>query len=221
MAIVKGPGMSLQASGNVCGLNYTTWRGLQIVRCAWTGTVPNTAKQLVQQGYLTVVAQAWGSTLTADQRDTYHRSARSIIWKDRFGDDYIPSGYQLYMKLNTRRKAMGLGIMTTAPPKQEFVEVNFLNVESFLESGWIAMNLRVTLGQVISSYGTEYYKAGPYNSGGRRPIEGEWRFLKRKVPPSAYIDTAVSPNLWYWYRGRAISEFGEVQNWFQVQMQFT
>lgn len=220
MAIVKGPALSLEASGNLGAICYSKYRSLQIARGVWTGTVPNTTKQIVQQGHMTVVSQAWGGTLDTAERLTWSNLAQSIKWRDRLGSTYVPTGYQLFMKWNIRRRVMGLAIMILAPSVQEWVHVGFLNVVVEFARDRIGMNLRETFAQVILGYGTEYYKAGPFNSGGRKPIEGEWLFLDRKAPPSQYIDYNLIGGKWYWYRGRAISKFGGVQNWFQEQVQF-
>lgn len=221
MAIVKGPAFSLAASGNVGAICYSTHRGLQIVKSAWTGTVPNTTKQVVQQGYMTTVSQAWGGTLDADDRLTWTNLARSIVWRDRLGSPYIPNGYQLFLKWNIRRKVMGLAIMTIAPAVQERVYVHAMNAGVSAVHDRINMRMAKSDADNVDGYGVEFYKAGPYGSGGRHPIEGEWLFLARKVPPTLYADFDIIFDEWYWYRGRTISKFGDVGNWFERQVQFT
>lgn len=220
MAIVKGPAGSIIASGNVGQICYTTFRGLQIAKAAWSGTVPNTTKQIAQQVKLTTISQAWGGTLSPAERKTWHNLARSIVWQSRLGSPYIPSGYQLFMKWNIRRKVMGLTIMLTAPSSQTLVYVWRLLVLDSTVPGRTLAWLQEAEGVNIGGYGVEYYKAGPYDSGGRHPISGEWLFLRREVPPLHYYDYDVIAGKWYWYRGRQITEFGEVGNWFQDQVLF-
>lgn len=219
MALVRNPVFSTEASGNVCGINFTRWRGLAVARCAWSGTVPNTTLQVEQQDILIIVAGNWGNLLTTAQRNTYTESAKQVRWTGRLGDPYIPNGYQLFMKLNIRRLVIGLGVMLTAPPVQEWVYVHDMTAAS-VPGAKITVKLRShASGTLVQSYGVEYYRAGPYVSGGRRPIDGEWRFKSRKVPPAQYVDTDVNLNEWYWYRARQISEFGDVGNWFEIQKQ--
>lgn len=219
VAIVKGPALSLAASGNLGPVCFSRWRTLAIARDVWTGTVPNTGKQVIQQGHLTQVAQAWGGTLTAAQRQTWHDRAETVLWRDRMGDQYIPTGYQLFMKWNVRRRVMGLTIMTDAPMLQEWVFVFKLTVTPDPGVPCTRMWLRPGDAGLVDSYGIEYWKAGPYDSGGRAPIAGEWLFLSRKVPPAYYRDNDVIVDKWYWYRARAVAEFGDVQNWFYKQVQ--
>ena len=220
IAIVKAPALSIDASGNVGGICYSKWRSLSIAKSAWTGTVPNTTKQIAQQVILTAVSKDWGQTLNIEERKTWSNLAKAIVWSDRFGSPYIPNGYQLFMKWNIRRKVMGLAIMKVAPSVQEKVYVKMLAIQVLMATLRIKINLLKSWYFEHEGYGTEYYKAGPYDSGGRSPIEGEWRFLDRQIPPNNYWDMAVVINKWYWYRGRQISEFGDVGNWFQEQVQF-
>jgi len=220
MAIVKGPALSIEASGNLGAICYSKHGSLQIARAVWTGTVPNTTKQVVQQGFLKTASQAWGSISFGCDRDSYNNLAKSIVWRDRLGSPYIPSGYQLFMKWNIRRLVMGLGLMVKAPPIQEWVDVKELVIFWHAVGPKFIMRLvrTVTPVQYPESYGVEIYKAGPYNSGGRNPIEGEWRFLTSMVPPTTYYDTDINSTKFYWYRARAIVEFGDVQNWFEEQV---
>lgn len=218
MAIVDGPALSLRASGNLGAICYAPWRSLKIARDVWTGTVPNTAKQVTQQGYLTTVSQAWGGTLTADERETWNGRAKTVIWSDRLGNPYIPNGYQLFMKWNIRRLVMGLAILTTAPGAQDWETVEYLYTTYNVGGAYAQAKLLDWGAGYPSSYGLEYYRAGPYDSGGRNPIEGEWRFKKRTVPPNRYNDTTVVALKWYWYRARQIAQYGDVGNWFEGQV---
>lgn len=219
MAIVKGPALSLKASGNLGAICYSSWRSLAIARDTWTGTVPNTAKQVAQQNRIIEVAQAWGQTLSPVKRQTWVERALEVVWSDRFGEPYIPTGYQLFMKWNVRRRVMGLSILLAAPVLQEWVYVLELVVTPYPGTPCTRMWLFWTDGGLVESYGIEYWKAGPYDSGGKHPLAGEWRFMVRKVPPAYYKDSNVILNKWYWYRARAIAEYGDVQNWFQQQVQ--
>jgi len=219
MAVVKGPALSLRASGNLGAICYSRWRSLAIARDVWTGTQTSSPEQLVQRGYFTEVTQAWGQTLTAEQRETWLERAVTVLWRDRMGDTYVPTGFQLFMKWNVRRRVIGLTILTDAPMLQEWVFVFQLVTTPDAGVPCVRMWLRPGMTGLVDSYGIEYYKAGPYNSGGRSPIAGEWAFLARKIPPAYYKDSDVIVGKWYWYRGRAIAEFGDVQNWFQEQVQ--
>lgn len=113
---------------------------------------------------------------------------------------------------------MGLSIMLKAPGVQEWVDVGKLEIHCRI--GNIRITLFAPFRVVLDCYGVEYYRAGPFNSGGRRPLEGEWRFIRRRIPPGDHYDREAKELKWYWYRGRQISEFGDVGNWFTDQTQY-
>lgn len=218
MAIVKGPALSLQASGNLGSICYSSWRSMNIARGVWTGTYPGTTKQIAMNDKLIAVSQHWGASMSAEERETWKERAKNEVWRSRLGDAYIPTGFQLFMKWNIRRKVMGLTIMQVAPGAQEWVEASEIRLYFHTGVSGILVNLRKKEGVSIEGYGVEYDKAGPYNSGGRLPIGGEWRFLRREVPPDYYIDYNYVSGKYYWYRARAVTKFGGVQNWFEKQV---
>lgn len=205
MAIVKGAFHSELASGNVGSLCASRWRGLQIIRDAWTGEVPNTSAQQTYQGHLTTCAQYWGGTLTAAQRQLWEEQARSWQLPNRFGEPYHPSGYILFMHVNMIRKrhaksitavpleipspAMGMNFQITVEPSIPRTYMRFYT--------WIGSPDRV-----------EFWKAGPYESGGRRALAGEFRFKEGKPAGSLFYDYAVTYGKWYWYKARWIEYAG-------------
>lgn len=221
MAIVKGPALSLEASGNLGAICYSRYRGLQIARDTWTGTYPGTTKQLAINASMTTVSQAWGGTLLPAEREAWVEAAREQTWKNRLGGDFIPSGYMYYMKLNLVRAFLGLGILKMPPAKPTEVYADRF------EPVWMPAKIQIwgRLQKFASGYypdGVFYYRAGPYNSGGRSPIEGEWRFLVKQLPDVYFKDGDLVSYKWYWYRAKWYLNEGITGNFFvaQVQAQF-
>jgi len=64
----------------------------------------------------------------------------------------------------------------------------------------------------------EVWRAGPYDSGGRRAIDGEYRFLKFIQPIASDTDSGLTVGKYYWYRARVIDDYGRTQNWFDAQI---
>lgn len=218
MAVVKAPALSLEASGNLGGICYSRWRSLQIARDTWTGTYPGTSRQLLINGYMTTVSKAWGGTLTADQREAWNEAAREQTWKSRLGGDFNPAGYMYYMKLNLVRAFIGLGISSLPPIRKPPVYADWFDVYWEPAFGDIRGKLRDF---VTGHYpdGVIYQKAGPYDSGGRRPIEGEWRHRTKRPPDFLFIDGDLVSYKWYWYRAKWYMFSGVTGNWFTEQVQ--
>lgn len=217
MAIVKHPAMSMEASGNAGGLCFSRWRGLQIVRGAWTGVVPNTPKQQYYQSALTYIAQAWSEYASEDQRRRWNELARTKVWRSRLMTPYVPSGYNLFMKWNLQLLGAGSVYYHLDPPVKEMMQ----GFEHFfvIYSVWtdrIRLSLRRETIEV-DPYCVQYFRAGPYAGGGRRALEGEYRLVRNETDSSnwyRWFDYDVILNMWYWYKARAVWQWGEADNWF-------
>lgn len=218
MAVVKGPAMSLDASGNLGPVCYAKWRGLNIARDPWTGTVPNTTKQVVIQGYMTTVSKLWSGTLTADQRAAWDEIAKGQIRISRVKTTYVPTGYQYFVQLNMQATRQGYGPWLDTPPILPPFGFKNLFIAWFSGTDWIYFR---TAGHLVSppgGYQAEYWVAGPYDGGGRHARDQEYKFfyyyplgVNRNYPATVH-------GKWYWVRGRWVDKFGRVGNWHVKQV---
>lgn len=214
MALVKGPALSMDASGNLGGICYSHWRGMHVARDPWTGTVPNTSLQIGYQDDLTSVAQAWGGLLDGDDRQAWEDYSKSQFMIDRFGQKYTPSGYSLFMSMNMNRARWNLAVLLRPLHDPEPMYAEEWDVE------WDAPNTRVHV-RIWSFLTTgrpdklEYWKAGPYDSGGRKPIAGEWRLKLVVNVGGRYYDNSPQIGKTYWYKARMCMNTGVVSNFIQ------
>jgi len=202
MAVVKGPALSIAASGNMGAICYSTWRELQVARGVWTGTVPNTPAQQTIQGYLTDLSQHWGANLSESDREAWRQLARVTEFSNRFGEPVHYSGYNLFVSRNMYRLRWGVMILDTPP-----VETGSM-IFDWWETEWQLAQARVRLrvwedATTVAAFCCEFWKAGPYTSPGRRPIEPEWRCINIDFAVGfGYFDYDVIANRYYWYRFR-------------------
>lgn len=218
MAVVKGPALSLDASGNLGGICYSRWRGFNIARDTWTGTVPNTSAQQVYQADLTSVSQAWGGTLDADDRQAWEDYSKSQYMIDRFGEKYTPSGYNLFMSRNLIRKRWSMSILLRP----------YHRIKPLIATDWY-VEWQVSYPRVYvrmlngNNKGypdkLEYWRAGPYASGGRKPIDGEWLLKKITGYGGWYNHTWTTSGDWFWYRCRMGRNDGVVSDFLVEQFQ--
>jgi hypothetical protein len=214
VAVVKDPALSQIASGNVGAICYQRWRGLFVAKKAWEGTVPNTTLQIEAQTRMISVAQAWGETLTQDQRSGWNELAATVSWKTRSGMDWVPSGYSVFMRWNIQRLRMGLVLAADPPSVVSSGAPSYMSLST--TTGFM---LRVELNNYPSigvPYGNEYWIAGPFASGGYHAREGDYRFLTFTIPPAAY-EWAPLVEKWYWAKARWVMEAGNVGNWWEKQ----
>jgi len=216
MAIVKGALHSDLASGNMGSLCYSRWRGIQVCRAAWSGTVPNTGEQINYQDDLRTCAQYWGGTLTAAQRQKWNDAATDWKFLDRFGNPYRPSGYMLFMKQNMVRLRIAYSITATPVSKKDpaYGTDWIINVDvatpatNQLWETWQSTPARV-----------EFWRAGPYDSGGRHPIAGEWRLKTHRAYGYRWYDYDIIGGKFYWYRSRWIEGWGHCSNFHEQQVE--
>lgn len=219
MAIVKGPAMSIEASGNVGAINYTRWKGIQVARTTFTYTDPDTSKQQAQRGLLTTLSSKWGDVLTANEREQWGERAAEEVFTNRLGMEYRPSGYQYFMKLNLQSAFLSAKFTAAPPMKPDAVYV--LRLRLLASAGQpeniVAFEKAFTVR--VEADGFEIFRAGPFVSGGRRPIEPEYRFLALETVSYAYLDAGIIDTKYYWYKVRWFFEEGYVGNWWEGQLQ--
>ncbi|MBA7661149.1 hypothetical protein ES703_69162 [subsurface metagenome] len=219
MAVVKGPAMSIAASGNLGPICYSRWRELAIARDVWTGTVPNTPDQQTYQGILITMAQAWGGVLTEEDREAWRAAARVITFQDRFGEPVHYSGYILFVSRNMVRRRWISGFLFK--PEQDKglmiwydMVLQYASATSRFE--WRHFNIPTGKRPDI----LEAWQAGPYNSPGRVALEKEYRYYNFKTPGVGTIFKVMSSdNKWYWLKMR-MGDFSGVVSPFQTRQVF-
>lgn len=219
MAIVIAPAMSQQASGNIGSINFTRWRGINVARTTYVPSYTPSGKQITQRGLVTTVSAAWGQSLTPADRQAWTNRAADQVFKNRLGIEYQPSGYQLFMKWNLQAQFFNYPVQNQPPVGPDPVYVWRVQAEPkpFFDANEVKMEK--ALAQPVDADGFQIFRAGPYDSGGRRPIRPEYRHLTSVWGFHDYFDYAVQDTKWYWYWCRWFFQVGFVGNWWEVQVQ--
>ena len=105
--VVAGSG---KISGNVASHN----RGGSYLRTKVTPVNPRSTSQLAVRSRVTSLAKSWAA-LTDAQRGQWNGAVGSFQKTNIFGDLKKPSGFNLYVKLNTTILATGGTVITTPP----------------------------------------------------------------------------------------------------------
>lgn len=218
MAVVIGPALSLQASGDLGAINYSRWRGLAIARSKYIPVQPNTSIQVAQQNILIAVSQYWKLNSTQEIKREWNAIASDQTWRDRLGTAWHPRGYFLYMKINMNRQVWGIPINIKPPVIDSFPLVTTITAcyentppkITVTISGWAATR---------EPYGVQIWRAGPFDNPGRTALPCEYRLFQNKTPVGSYSDTAVIADKYYWYKMRAFEKFGGYGNFHYIQKQ--
>lgn len=111
MALIKIDGA---ISGTAGGSVYARNRSGAYKR-NWAKPVqPNTGSQLNQRAFFGSAAAAWNA-LSVAQRTTWEELALTVVRKNRLGDDYTPTGRQIYVESNTNLAKTSTTLLAEAP----------------------------------------------------------------------------------------------------------
>lgn len=88
-------------SGSVGGNTFSHNAGGPYVRLRGNPTQPNTPAQAALKGFFGSLATAWRVTLTAAQRDDWDLYAAATPLIDRIGQQFFPTGLNMFIRGNT------------------------------------------------------------------------------------------------------------------------
>lgn len=221
MAIVVAPALSQDASGNVGGLCYASWRNIKVARGAWTGVVPNTTLQLGIQSKMTEVSQAWSTLLSASQRQSWADLAKGEIYHTRLNTAYRPNGYGVFMKRNLVRLCTGYAILLTAPVADEAMFAGELHLRAGATNKYHVQLVAVYDPVKITATASkcDYWKSPSYVSAGYHAQPNEFRQYDTTAASQELEITSTDHGLYVWWRARTVRSTGIVGNWFEVQYQ--
>ena len=116
MAKVTQPLSSSEARGKVSGLVYNTWRGISYVKAKATPGRQSTARRLQVRANGKACTLSWQtiSDLLRAEWNDYATKHPDIHWS---GNANRLSGYNWFMRCNSRLLDIGLSIITTTPAR--------------------------------------------------------------------------------------------------------
>jgi hypothetical protein len=216
MAIVEGPALSLRASGNLGSICYLQWRGIPVARAAWTGIQIPTTKQQIYIATLEAVAVAWSGTLSASDRSAWDSFARVQRWSNRLGNQWTPSGYQAFLKMNIQALNLG-GVIANLPPTSMPYTVPG---KWEVAGGTIVGRATVELSQFPGGLEPDFiqvFQAGPFLNVGIHAWGPDWRLVGLQSLPYKMTINGLTSARYYWFRARWVFINGVVGNWYSAQ----
>lgn len=113
-----------EGRGKLGGHVFSKNRSGAIVRTKVTPINGKTNAQMSARGLLTTFSQNWAG-LTQAQRDAWNGAVDSFKKTNIFGDQYKPTGKNLYTKLNINLALIGLAAISKPPLPPELPNVQF------------------------------------------------------------------------------------------------
>jgi len=124
MALVKFGGGITQMAGSIGGTTFARNRYGNYARSRTKPTNPNTARQQTIRSALAFLTERWSLTLTAAQRTAWNLYAANVTMLNRLGESVNLSGFNMYIRSNSIRKAFGLAVIDAGPVVFEIPEAD-------------------------------------------------------------------------------------------------
>lgn len=158
--VVDGRG---KIGGHVASKN----RGGAYFRTKVTPTNPQTASQSEARSRLAAFSQAW-SGLTASQRAAWNGAVNSWNSNNVFGDAVIPSGKELYTRLNANANLIGASAISVPPLHVATTTPNISGLSIDVSDTALEFDFaNASAGQTMVVEATAPQTAGTYNPSGR------------------------------------------------------
>lgn len=164
--VVAGAG---KVGGHVASRN----RGGAYFKTKVTPVNPNTAAQQLARNRLKTFVQGWAG-LSASNRAAWN--AAVSMWKSRniFGDELVPSGINLYTKLNVNLATVGASAITSPPAPSAVAAIASFSATVVGATGVVTL----TFSPAVPTGVAMKVQATAPMSAGRKYVKNQYRFIR-------------------------------------------
>jgi len=177
---IKYSALVSEMRGKLNGSVASRNRGGAYLRNKVTPVNPRTTYQQTVRARITNFAQAWKG-LTQGQRDSFNAAVALFAKTDIFGDLKNPSGFNLYVRLNTNLANAGQAAITAPPTSLAVASVTLQTVA--IAAG--AATITNTFSGAIPANTTAIFRATPGLSAGKSFVTNLLRQFFTRPPGTA------------------------------------
>lgn len=180
MSKIKWGAIVVDGRGKLGGHVFTKTRSGATMRTKVTPVNPQSPAQAAARSRLGSQSQAWRG-LTEEQRIGWNDLAARTAKTNIFGDQYFPTGKNLFTGLNSNRLLISQTALPDAPEPVEMPVVTFMEPEVNITEEEIELNLQtvgVTEDRAMIIEATAPMSAGRYN------FDGSYRIITTAGVPS-------------------------------------
>ena len=171
MSKIKWGAIVVDGRGKLGGHVFTKTRSGATMRTKVTPVNPQTTAQAAARSRLGSQSQAWRG-ISEEQRRGWNSLADEVIKTNIFGDNYSPTGKNLFTGYNSNLLLVGHGAVSTPPVLEEMPVITDLdiNIHALPASvGFIAVSAGSLTNQALVIEATQQFSAGRFN------FEGSYR----------------------------------------------
>lgn len=140
MALIKPSPLVNDLRGSVGGVTFGRNSAGMFARAKVTPVNPDTPRQIDIRGKFAIATIAWRSTLNQTQRDAWNLLGTTTTFKNALGDDFNPSGIQLFIRSSVLSQLVASAVPLT-PPATAIVPVGEFTIAHLIATG-IELTLR-------------------------------------------------------------------------------
>jgi hypothetical protein len=197
--------------GSVGGSTYSRVRGGAIVRNRTKPINPNTPNQALVRSRVATLAEAFGM-LTPEQITAWTQFAQTYPMKNAIGEEYIPTGKQLFFLCNLN--LMSIGVATIAVPPYETAVTPGVDIESAVLTAELASSPEPLTALTVAGITTDY-TGGVFIMQMSPPLQASRSGFRNKYRQIGYDETLATLSIalladWNTYFGNPVATQGQI-----------
>lgn len=134
MALIKPSPLVNDIRGSVGGVTFGRNSAGMFARAKVTPVNPDSPRQIDIRAKFGIATIGWRSTLNQTQRDAWNLLGTTTFFKNALGDDYNPSGIQLFIRSSVLLQIAGETPVVT-PPATAIVPVGEFTIAHLIATG--------------------------------------------------------------------------------------
>lgn len=196
MSKIKWGAVVVDGRGKLGGHVFSKTKSGAIMRTKVTPVNPQTSFQSAVRGRLGALSQGWGN-LSEGQRATWITRAAETSKTNIFGDQYFPSGKNMYVGINSNLQNVGKASVVVAPAPQILPVIESFSVTYDLSDiGEVSINFSaIPTDCKIVIEATQPFSAGRYN------FDGSYRQI------GVFTSTTINPSIGF--NDLYVAKFGD------------
>jgi len=212
MSLVKFGGGVSELLGSLGGTTFSKNKSGAFARVRKKPRFPRANLQAQREATVSTYSKTWATILSDAQRACWNSLAATLTWTNRLGDNYSPSGANIYVRSNALLMLADRVPVTAAPATYD------IPIATFTLDYLSGTGIRVTsVGALASSsFNTVLiFWSGPV-SPSRFTFSSPWSFLRKirsdtlsGVPYTIVDDVDVVPDQKYFFRFRVVRYQGQ------------
>lgn len=204
MALIQPSPLVSEIRGSVGGVTFARNPAGPFARAKVVPVNPNTPLQVSRRGFFSTAATAWRDVLTQFERDSWNTLGTTTLFKNALGNDFNPSGIQLFIRASTLLELAAQPAITLAPA----VAVVSSGTNVFLHTVGVGIEQTDTTGSPLVQNEMMVYISAPLSQG-ISFFKGPFQFVltlsqgQYLLPPNTIVpNSALIPSARFFIRMR-------------------